>query len=138
MQTSTVPDFPFVILGAGFAGIGMGIKLKKAGILSFTIFERASEVGGTWRDNTYPGCACDVQSDVYSFSFELNPDWSRRFSPWNEIRDYLIRCTDKYGLRPHLSDHLRQDLRPGRRRQLRSLHSRRRPGGELRALRRHL
>jgi len=71
------PDFPIVIIGCGFAGIGTAIQLKKAGILSFTIFERAGEIGGTWRDNTYPGAACDVPSHVYSFSFEQNPNWSR-------------------------------------------------------------
>jgi cation diffusion facilitator CzcD-associated flavoprotein CzcO len=67
-------DFPIVIIGAGFAGIGTAIQLKKAGIHSFRIFERAAEIGGTWRDNTYPGAACDVPSHVYSFSFEPNPD----------------------------------------------------------------
>ncbi len=69
-------DFPIAIIGAGFAGIGTAIKLKKAGIESFTIFERAGEIGGTWRDNTYPGAACDVPSHVYSFSFELKADWT--------------------------------------------------------------
>ncbi|MCP4005082.1 MAG: NAD(P)/FAD-dependent oxidoreductase [bacterium] len=102
MQASSTPDFPIAILGAGFAGLGMGIQLKKAGILSFVIIEREDDVGGTWRDNTYPGCACDVPSDVYSYSFELNPDWSRAFSPWDEIRDYLRDCTDKYKLRDHM------------------------------------
>ena len=63
------------IIGAGFSGIGAAIQLLKAGIHSFTIFERASEIGGTWRENTYPGCACDVPSHVYSISFEQNPNW---------------------------------------------------------------
>ena len=67
-------DFPIAIIGAGFAGIGAAIQLKKAGIQSFTIFERSSEIGGTWRDNTYPGAACDVPSHVYSLSFEQNPE----------------------------------------------------------------
>lgn len=102
MNAASSEQFPIAIIGAGFAGIGMGIQLKKAGIHSFTIFERADEVGGTWRDNTYPGCACDVPSDVYSFSFELNPDWSRTFSQWDEIQDYLLACTDKHGLRDYL------------------------------------
>ena len=66
-------DFHIAIIGAGFAGIGMAIQLKKAGIHSFTIFERAGEIGGTWRDNTYPGAACDVPSHVYSLSFEPHP-----------------------------------------------------------------
>ena len=76
--------------------------LKKAGIDSLTIFEKADGVGGVWRDNTYPGAACDVPSHLYSFSFEPNPDWSRRYSPQPEILDYLERCVEKYGLRPSL------------------------------------
>jgi len=80
----------------------MGIQLRKAGITSFTIFERADEIGGTWRDNTYPGAACDVPSHVYSYSFEQNPEWSRTFSSSAEIQQYLLRCVEKYGLRPHL------------------------------------
>jgi cation diffusion facilitator CzcD-associated flavoprotein CzcO len=99
--TSAV-DFPIVIVGAGFAGIGTAIQLKKAGIHSFRILERASEIGGTWRDNTYPGAACDVPSHLYSFSFEPNPDWSRTYSPSSEIQAYLLRCVEKYGLREHL------------------------------------
>ena len=95
-------EFPVVIIGGGFGGIGMGIELKKAGIHSFVIIERAGEVGGTWRDNTYPGCACDVASDVYSFSFEPNPNWSRAYSPAAEIQQYILHCTEKYGIRPHL------------------------------------
>lgn len=95
-------DFPIAIIGAGFAGIGAAIRLKQAGIESFTMFERAGEVGGTWRDNTYPGCACDVQSHVYSLSFEQNPNWSRRYSSWDEIQQYLIDLVDKYDLDAHL------------------------------------
>jgi cation diffusion facilitator CzcD-associated flavoprotein CzcO len=90
------------ILGAGFAGIGTAIRLKKAGIDSFTIFERAGEIGGTWRDNTYPGAACDVPSHVYSLSFEPNPGWTRKFSPSEEIQAYLLRLVEKWRLRPHL------------------------------------
>ena len=95
-------DFPIAIIGAGFAGIGMGVALLEHGIESFTIFDGGDRVGGTWRDNTYPGCACDVPSHLYSFSFERNPDWSRAFSPQPEILEYLERCVDKYGLAPHL------------------------------------
>ena len=95
-------DFPIVIIGSGFAGIGMAIKLKEAGIHSFTIYEREGEIGGTWRDNTYPGCACDVPSYVYSFSFEQNPNWSRMFSPGTEIQGYLLHCVEKYDLRRHM------------------------------------
>jgi cation diffusion facilitator CzcD-associated flavoprotein CzcO/acetyl esterase/lipase len=90
------------IIGAGFGGIGLAITLKKAGIDSVTIFEKAEGVGGVWRDNNYPGAACDVPSHLYSFSFEPNPDWSRRFSPQPEILDYLDRCVEKYGLRSSL------------------------------------
>jgi cation diffusion facilitator CzcD-associated flavoprotein CzcO len=90
------------IIGAGFGGIGLAITLKKAGIDSLTILEKGEGVGGVWRDNTYPGAACDVPSQLYSFSFEPNPDWSRRYSPQPEILEYLDRCVDRYGLRPSL------------------------------------
>ena len=95
-------DFPIAIIGAGFAGIGMAIRLKQAGLESFTIFERAAEIGGTWRDNTYPGAACDVPSHVYSLSFEPNPAWSQRFSPSWEIQRYLLGLVEKWGLRAKL------------------------------------
>jgi cation diffusion facilitator CzcD-associated flavoprotein CzcO/acetyl esterase/lipase len=90
------------IIGAGFGGIGLAITLKKAGIDSLTILEKAEGVGGVWRDNTYPGAACDVPSQLYSFSFEPNPDWSRRYSPQSEILEYLDRCVDRYGLGSNL------------------------------------
>lgn len=90
------------IIGTGFAGLGMAIRLKQAGLHDFALFEKAASVGGTWRDNHYPGCACDVQSHLYSFSFAPNPNWSRMFSPQPEIRAYLERCTDQFRLRPHL------------------------------------
>jgi cation diffusion facilitator CzcD-associated flavoprotein CzcO/acetyl esterase/lipase len=90
------------IIGAGFGGIGLGMTLKRAGIDSFEIFEKAEGIGGVWRDNTYPGAACDVPSHLYSFSFEPNPDWSRRYSPQPEILDYLERCVEKYGIGPNL------------------------------------
>lgn len=91
-----------LIIGAGFAGIGAAIQLKKQGIKSFLVLERKSEVGGTWRDNTYPGCACDIPSFLYSYSFELNPEWSESFSPHNEILDYLKFCVKKYGIEEHI------------------------------------
>jgi cation diffusion facilitator CzcD-associated flavoprotein CzcO len=90
------------IVGTGFAGLGMAIKLKAAGIDDFVILEKAGDVGGTWRDNNYPGCACDVQSHLYSFSFEPNPDWSRMFAPQAEIHAYLRHCTQKYDLHRHI------------------------------------
>jgi len=92
-----------LIIGSGFAGLGMGIKLKEAGLHNFTILERAGDVGGTWRDNNYPGCACDVQSHLYSFSFEQNPSWSRMFARQPEIRAYLNHCAQKYALLPHIT-----------------------------------
>ncbi len=90
------------IVGAGFSGLAMGIRLERAGIDSFTIYEKADEIGGTWRENTYPGCACDVPSHLYSFSFAQNPDWTRAYSPQPEIEAYLIRCREDFGLRPHI------------------------------------
>lgn len=90
------------VIGSGFSGLGMAIRLKQAGIGPFAVFEAADEVGGTWRDNTYPGCACDVPSHLYSYSFEPNPRWSRSFGGQGEIFDYLRRCADKYGVRPHI------------------------------------
>ncbi|SDG62983.1 Predicted flavoprotein CzcO associated with the cation diffusion facilitator CzcD [Sinosporangium album] len=100
---TTRGDTPAItIIGSGFSGLGMAIKLKEAGFHDFVIVEKSSDVGGTWRENTYPGCACDVPSHLYSFSFHLNPHWSRMFSPQEEIWDYLRSCIDTYGLRPHL------------------------------------
>ncbi|HEY8518405.1 MAG TPA: NAD(P)/FAD-dependent oxidoreductase [Candidatus Binatia bacterium] len=94
--------FEVVIVGSGFSGIAMGILLEKAGIDAYVILEKASDVGGTWRDNTYPGAACDIPSHLYSFSFEPKPDWSRAFPPQQEIHDYLRACVDKHGLRSHI------------------------------------
>ena len=90
------------IIGAGFGGLGAGIRLREAGITDLVILERAGSVGGTWRDNSYPGCACDVPSHLYSFSFALNPDWSRSFSRQGEIWDYLDAVTDRHRLRGHI------------------------------------
>lgn len=95
-------NYDIAIIGAGFAGLGMAIRLKKAGYDSFVVFERGKEVGGTWRDNTYPGCGCDVASHLYSFSFEPNPNWSRKFSKQPEILEYLKDCVHKNNLEPHL------------------------------------
>ena len=95
-------DFPIAIIGAGFAGIGAAIRLLEAGIDSFTIFERASEIGGTWRDNTYPGAACDVPSHAYSLSFEPNPNWTQRYATSGEIQQYLLDLVDKWKLRDKL------------------------------------
>jgi hypothetical protein len=90
------------VIGAGFGGIGAGVKLLEAGIRDFAILERGASVGGTWRDNTYPGCACDVPSHLYSFSFAPNPRWSRSFSGQPEIRAYLEDVADRPGLRARM------------------------------------
>jgi cation diffusion facilitator CzcD-associated flavoprotein CzcO len=90
------------IIGAGFGGLGAAIRLQKAGFTDFLVFDNGDDVGGTWRDNTYPGCACDVPSHLYSFSFASNPDWSDTYSGQQEIWDYLRACVDRYGLRPKL------------------------------------
>jgi cation diffusion facilitator CzcD-associated flavoprotein CzcO len=91
-----------VIVGAGFAGLCMGIRLKQAGMNDFVILERRDHIGGTWYDNSYPGAACDVESHLYSYSFEPNPAWSRQFGPQEEILHYMEHCVDKYKLAPHI------------------------------------
>lgn len=90
----------FAIIGAGMAGILSGIKLKEAGFTSFTIYEKADRLGGTWRENTYPGISCDVPSHLYSYSFAPNPDWSHRFSPGGEIQAYFERVARDHGVEP--------------------------------------
>jgi cation diffusion facilitator CzcD-associated flavoprotein CzcO/acetyl esterase/lipase len=105
------------IIGSGFGGIGLGITLKRAGIDTFTIFEKADGIGGVWRDNTYPGLTCDIPSHLYSFSFEPNPDWSRTYSPQPEILGYLERCVEKFGLERKLrlgTEVTRADFDPAR------------------------
>jgi cation diffusion facilitator CzcD-associated flavoprotein CzcO len=95
-----------LIIGTGFSGLGMAIALQKQGSGAgddFVILEKAAEVGGTWRDNTYPGAACDVPSHLYSFSFEPKPDWRKVFSDQPDIFDYLKGVADKYGLRRHIA-----------------------------------
>ncbi|MGD9482627.1 NAD(P)/FAD-dependent oxidoreductase [Streptomyces sp. TRM70308] len=91
-----------VIVGTGFSGLGQAIQLLKAGIEDFVVLEKARDVGGTWRDNSYPGCACDIQSHLYSFSYAQNPGWTRAFSPQPEIHAYLRRVADDYGLRRYI------------------------------------
>jgi len=90
------------VIGSGFGGLGAAVRLRRAGITDFVVLERRDSVGGTWRDNSYPGCACDVPSHLYSFSFAPNPDWPRNFSGQRHIRAYLERVADTFGLRPHL------------------------------------
>ncbi|CCH28528.1 NAD(P)/FAD-dependent oxidoreductase [Actinosynnema sp. NPDC047251] len=91
-----------LVVGTGFSGLGMAIELKRTGERDFVVLEKAGDLGGTWRDNSYPGCACDVPSHMYSFSFELNPRWSRMFAKQPEIWDYLKKVADKYRLRDHI------------------------------------
>jgi cation diffusion facilitator CzcD-associated flavoprotein CzcO len=90
------------IVGAGFSGLCMAIRLLREGIDDFYVLERADEVGGTWRDNTYPGCQCDIPSTLYSYSFAPNPDWSRFYPLQSEIREYLRRCANDFGVMPYI------------------------------------
>src|SRR5690606_32448579 len=89
-----------LIIGAGFAGLGTAIRLQQAGIRDIVILERADAVGGTWRDNTYPGAACDIPSNLYSYSFAQNPDWSRSFSGSGEILEYIHYLVSHFNLQP--------------------------------------
>ncbi|MFB7718340.1 flavin-containing monooxygenase [Nocardia sp. NPDC056100] len=97
---STKPSI--AIIGSGFSGIGLAIRLKRAGFSDLTVYEKAGDVGGVWRDNTYPGAACDAPSHLYSYSFEPNPDWSRRFAEQPEILRYLRHCAAKYDVLRHV------------------------------------
>ncbi|MFJ9179598.1 flavin-containing monooxygenase [Streptomyces sp. NPDC102360] len=90
------------VIGSGFGGLGAAVRLRREGITDFVVLERAGSVGGTWRDNSYPGCACDVPSHLYSFSFAPNPDWPRTFSGQEHIREYLEHVADTFRLRPHI------------------------------------
>lgn len=99
---SQLERYRVAVLGAGMSGICMGAHLRRRGITSFVMLEKADRPGGTWRDNTYPGVACDVPSHLYSFSFDLNPDWSRAYSSGDEIQAYCEACVDRHGLREHL------------------------------------
>lgn len=103
MSTShAAASFDVVIIGTGFGGLCMAIQLKKAGIDSFVLLEKSARIGGTWRDNSYPGAACDVQSHLYSYSFEPKSDWSRKFATQPEILAYIEHCVQKYRLAPHI------------------------------------
>ncbi|MEU6391341.1 NAD(P)/FAD-dependent oxidoreductase [Streptomyces sp. NPDC046939] len=90
------------VIGSGFGGLGAAVRLRREGVTDFVVLERADAVGGTWRDNSYPGCACDVPSHLYSFSFAPNPDWPRTFSGQERIREYLEHVADTFRLRPHI------------------------------------
>jgi cation diffusion facilitator CzcD-associated flavoprotein CzcO len=100
MSGPLVPHTDVAIVGAGFAGIGLALRLQRSGLSDFTVFERAASVGGTWRDNTYPGVACDIPAHLYSLSFATHPDWSHVFAPGHEIRDYLEKVAEE--VRPRI------------------------------------
>src|SRR3954471_24939988 len=115
MSESSTPaerDFDTIVVGAGFAGIGAAIKLEQAGFGDFAVLEKSDNVGGTWRDNTYPGCACDVPSALYSFSFAQKPDWSRAFAEQPEIQEYLERTASDHGVTRRI--HFRTEVRDAR------------------------
>jgi cation diffusion facilitator CzcD-associated flavoprotein CzcO len=95
-------DVHVAIVGAGFGGLGAAIRLREAGFDDLVVLERNESLGGTWWHNTYPGCACDVPAHLYSFSFALNPDWSRMFAPQPEILEYLERTARERGVLPHI------------------------------------
>ncbi len=102
MIESPPPHFRVAIAGSGFGGLGSAIRLLQGGIDDFVVLERASDLGGVWRDNSYPGCACDVESHLYSFSFARNPSWTRTFSASREIHAYLRQCAERFNVTPHL------------------------------------
>ena len=97
-QTSDL-ETTIAIIGSGFSGLGMAAQLRKRGRDDFVILEKAHDIGGTWRDNTYPGCGCDVPAALYSYCFEQNPYWSKMWCSQPEIQAYLQRVADKYDLR---------------------------------------
>ncbi|MDA2814337.1 NAD(P)/FAD-dependent oxidoreductase [Nocardiopsis sp. RSe5-2] len=99
---TTAPHYRVAVIGSGFSGIGMAARLKRAGLTSLVLLERAHDVGGTWRDNTFPGAACDVPSHLYSLSFRLNPGWSRTFSGQEEIQAYLQRVAEEEDVYRHV------------------------------------
>ncbi|AQA01611.1 4-hydroxyacetophenone monooxygenase [Mycobacterium sp. MS1601] len=102
MTVARTPIHDTLIVGAGFTGIGAAIKLRQAGVDDFVILERSDRVGGTWRDNTYPGAACDIPSLLYSFSFAPNPNWSRSYSPADEIRTHIEDMVATHRLTDHI------------------------------------
>ena len=97
-DVQTTPVVTTVIIGAGFAGLGTAIRLQQEGIDDMVILERDEQVGGTWRDNQYPGAACDIPSNLYSYSFAPNPDWSRSFSGAREILGYIHHLVNQFDL----------------------------------------
>jgi cation diffusion facilitator CzcD-associated flavoprotein CzcO len=102
-QNGSARHVDIAVVGTGFAGLGIGYRLRQEGIEDFVILERADDVGGTWWWNTYPGCQCDIPSHLYSFSFALNPDWTRTYPLQREIESYLRDCSERFDLRPYIS-----------------------------------
>ena len=88
----------FVVIGAGMAGVLSAIKLREAGFADITVYEKADRLGGTWRENTYPGIACDVPSHLYTYTFAPNPEWSHAFAPGPEILAYFESVATRYGV----------------------------------------
>ena len=108
-----------MIIGAGIAGVGLGVRLLEAGIEDFVLLERNESVGGTWFEHTYPGCACDIPTHLYSYSFARNPNWSRLFPRQHEILAYVRETADGHGVTPHIRfdcemERSRWDERAGR------------------------
>src|SRR5262245_35166152 len=101
-MSTEAETYKVIIVGAGPGGICTAIKLREAGIDDFVILEQTDAVGGTWNLNRYPGAECDIRSHLYSYSFELNPEWSRPYSGQAEILEYMERCVEKYGIMPHV------------------------------------
>src|SRR6185369_17157351 len=93
---------PVIIIGCGFGGMALAIELKNNGINDFVILERAGDIGGVWRDNSYPGAACDVVSRFYSFSCDQDYEWSQPFAPQAEIWEYALKVVERHGIRPHV------------------------------------
>ena len=102
LEAGLPPAVDIAIVGSGFSGLAMAVRLRQAGIRDFVVLERADDVGGTWRDNSYPGCACDVPSHLYSFSFAPNPDWTSTYSHQPEIWAYLRKVAHDHGVLPHV------------------------------------
>jgi len=98
----TTTHHRIAIIGSGFGGLGMAIRLKEAGVEDFVVLERDADIGGTWWANTYPGCQCDIPSHLYSFSFAPNPDWTRTYPEQPELERYLKGCAEHFGVRDHI------------------------------------
>jgi cation diffusion facilitator CzcD-associated flavoprotein CzcO len=102
-QNGSAGHVDIAVVGSGFAGLGIGYRLRQAGVEDFVILERGDDVGGTWWWNTYPGCQCDIPSHLYSFSFAPNPEWTRTYPLQREIQSYLHDCAERFGLMPYIS-----------------------------------